>query len=38
MSIIEIILKPFYYLKRLITVDNSIKNITISVPTRYIYF
>ena len=38
MSIIELILKPFYYLKRLITVDNSIKNIIISVSTRYISF
>ena len=31
-------LKPFHYLKSLITVDNSIKIIPISVQTRYIYF
>ena len=38
LSLLSVILKPFQYLKSLITVDNSIKNITISVPTRYIFF
>ena len=34
----SIIFKSFNYLKKLIIVDNSIKNITISVINRYIFF